>query len=137
MNRIKVLMADDEPDVVYIMSKKLEQAGYDTITAGDGEEAWDKIKSEDPDIILLDLNMPKLDGFSLLKRLRDNPPTEKWQPVIIISARRELQDMKSGYDLDGDHYITKPCDIDDILKALKTMVNLIPQHQKKEDQIDL
>ncbi len=131
MSIIKVLIADDEPDVLAAMKKKVVNAGYAVITAKDGEEAWEKIKSELPDVILLDLTMPKLDGLEVLKNLRQNPPSVKWQPVIIVSARKELEDMKKGFSLDADHYLTKPCDMDAILKGIRTMVSLIPLRKSK------
>ena len=126
---IKILMADDEEDILAVMSKKISKAGYLVVTAKDGQEAWDKIKSESPDIILLDLTMPKLDGFQVLKNLRETPPSGKWQPVIIVSARRELEDMQRGFSMEADHYISKPCTVADILKAVQLMVKLIPQHK--------
>lgn len=130
---LKILMADDEPDVLDIMAKKVAQAGYIVITAHDGEEALAKIKNEHPDVILLDLNMPKMDGFTVLKHIRENPPGPKWQPVIIVSARTELDDMKQGFSLEADHYIPKPCNVTDILKGIRLMVNLIPQRKSIEE----
>ncbi len=129
MSPIKVLMADDEPDVLAIMAKKIKAAGYDVVTAVDGQEAWDKIIVENPDVILLDITMPKLEGFEVLKRLRETPPSKKWQPVIIISAREELTDIQKGYSLEADHYLTKPCNIDDVLSGIRLMAQLIPQHK--------
>lgn len=134
MDHIKILMADDEEDVLRIMAKKVSEAGYDVITATEGQNAWDKIQSELPDVIVLDLTMPGKDGLEILKDLRENPPSKKWQPVIIVSARDELKDMQAGYSLEADHYITKPCNTEDILKAIKLMVSLIP-HQKTVDEI--
>ncbi|MCC6759281.1 MAG: response regulator [Candidatus Omnitrophica bacterium] len=129
MSPIKVLMADDEPDVLAIMAKKIKAAGYDVVTAADGQEAWDKIIVENPDVILLDITMPKLEGFEVLQRLRETPPSKKWQPVIIISAREELKDIQKGYSLEADHYLTKPCNIDDVLNGIRLMAQLIPQHK--------
>lgn len=133
MPKIKILMADDEPDVLEIMAKRIKAAGYDVITATDGQEAWDKIVAEDPDVIILDVTMPKLDGFVVLKRLRENPPSKKWQPVIIVSAREELADIQQGFTLEADHYLTKPCNMDDVLKGIRLMTQLIPQ-RKPQDQ---
>ena len=129
MSPIKVLMADDEPDVLAIMAKKIKAAGYDVVTAADGQEAWDKIIVENPDVILLDITMPKLEGFEVLQRLRETTPSKKWQPVIIISAREELKDIQKGYSLEADHYLTKPCNIDDVLNGIRLMAQLIPQHK--------
>ena len=126
MDPIKVLVADDETDILELMEKKITQAGYTVVTAQDGEEAWEKIKSESPDVIVLDLTMPKKDGLEILKNLRDDPPTAKWQPVIIVSARNELKDFREGMGLEADHYLTKPCRMEDILKAVRLMAALIP-----------
>ena len=129
MQIVKVLMADDEPEILNIMAKKVTLAGFSVITAGDGEEAWEKIQNESPDVIVLDLTMPKMDGFTVLKNLREKPPKNKWQPVIIVSARAELIDMQKGFSLEADHYISKPCSIDDILKGIRLMMSLIPQRK--------
>ena len=133
MKKIKVLLADDEKDILEVMSKKIRMEGYEVVTAQDGLAAWGLIVSESPDVILLDLTMPKMDGFAVLKKLRTNPPADKWQPVIIVSGLNELEDMQKGLALEADHYITKPCRIDDILKAIRLMVSLIPQRKSKSE----
>jgi len=94
MTNLKILMADDEPEVLDIMAKNIVAQGYTAVKAKDGEEAWEKIQSELPDIILLDLNMPRMNGFEVLRALREYPPSRKWQPVIIVSTRRELEDIQ-------------------------------------------
>ena len=129
MSNLKILMADDEAEVLEIMAKKIAAQGYTVITAQDGIEAWEKIQGESPDVILLDINMPGMNGFEVLKALRDHPPVGKWQPVIIISARTELEDIKKGLSLEAEHYIMKPCSVEDILKAIRLMVSLIPQRK--------
>lgn len=130
---LKILMVDDEPDVLSVMAKKVAYEGYSVITAVDGEDAWQKIVNDLPDIIVMDINMPKKDGFEVLKDLRENPPSSKWMPVIIVSARNELEDVKKGYDLEADHYITKPCQVLDILKGIKLMASLISQRKSSSD----
>lgn len=125
----KILVADDEDDIREIMAKKIAQEKYEVITAKDGEEAWDKIKKDSPDVILLDLNMPKLDGMEVLKKLRQEPPSAKWQPVVIISARNEVEDIHKGLAMEADHYLTKPCHIGEVLKAIQLMIGLIPQRK--------
>ena len=133
---LKILMADDEPEVLEIMSKKITQEGYDVILALDGQEAWEKIQSESPDVVLLDLNMPKMNGFEVLKALRDHPSSEKWQPVIIISTRGELEDIQKGLSLEAEHYLVKPCSVDSILKAIQLVAKLIPQHKSPSELED-
>jgi len=124
---IKILIADDEDVVLEIMAKKIASQNYEVITAKDGLEAWGKIVSELPDIILLDLSMPKMDGWAVLSKLRHDPPTKRWQPVIIISAQNELENFRKGVDLEADHYLTKPCQMEDVLKAIRLMLSLVPQ----------
>ncbi|MBI5024534.1 MAG: response regulator [Candidatus Omnitrophica bacterium] len=128
--QIKVLMAEDEPEVLSIMSKKVAAQGYTVITARDGEEAWEKIQKESPDVIVLDLIMPKRNGFEVLRSVRERPASGHWQPVIIVSAKRDPEDLREGYALEADHYITKPCQIEDILRSIKLMIRLIPQHKR-------
>ena len=78
---LKILVAEDEPDVLNVMCKAVAREGYNVVTAADGEEAWQKIQSEIPDMILLDINMPVKNGFEVLKLVRENPSGDKWQPV--------------------------------------------------------
>ena len=124
---IKILIADDEEIILEIMARKIASQGYEVITAKDGQEAWSKINSDFPDIIISDLNMPKMDGWAVLSQLRLHPPTKRWQSVIIVSAQSELESFKKGVNLEADHYLTKPCQIEDILKAIRLMLSLIPQ----------
>ncbi len=131
---LKILIAEDETDVLAIMKKWISSEGYSVVTASDGQEAWDKIQSEAPDIIILDLVMPKLHGLEVLKKLRENPISGKWQPVIIISALGQMEDMKKGFALEADHYITKPCQMDTVIKAIRIMASLIPQRKSLEPQ---
>jgi len=132
---LKILMADDEIEILKIMAKKIAQEGFDVVTALDGQEAWEKIQTETPDVILLDLNMPKMNGFEVLKALRDYPSSDKWQPVIIISTRGELEDIQKGLSLEAEHYLVKPCSIDNILKAIQLVIKLIPHHKSSSELV--
>lgn len=124
---VKILIADDEEVVRQIMARAVVSHGYEVIEACDGQEAWSKIVSDQPDVIVLDLNMPKMDGWAVLSQLRNNPPTKRWQPVIIVSGQGEFENIKKGRDLEADHYLVKPCRLDDILAAIRLMLSLIPQ----------
>ena len=126
MSKTTVLMADDEPAILEIMSKKVAAAGFHVVTAKDGQEAWEKIQSENPDVVVLDMVMPQMDGISVLSKLRASPPSKKWIPVIIISALGEMQNLQRAYDLQADHYLVKPCKAEDIIKTIKLMLALIP-----------
>lgn len=125
--QIKILIAEDETAVLEIMARKIASQGYLVITAKDGQDAWDKIVRQDPDIIISDLSMPQMDGWEVLGRLRQNPPSKKWQPFIIVSAHNELENYQKGIKLQADHYLSKPCQIEDILRAVRLMLSLIPQ----------
>ena len=133
MNPIKILMADDERDILDIMAKKIAQEGYAVTIARDGQEALEKIISELPDVVVLDLSMPRMDGFGVLKNLREHPPCAKWIPVIIVSGQGELQDVHRGLSLEADHYLVKPCSVRDILKAIDLMVSLIPLRKSTDE----
>lgn len=129
----KILIADDELEVLELCARKVKEAGYEVVTAEDGQEALDKIYKDSPDVIILDIRMPKLDGFEVLKRLRQKPVPGKWQPVIIVSALGDLENMKKGYNLEADYYIAKPCGIEVILKGIETMLHLIPVRKPQEE----
>jgi len=126
----KLLVVDDDRDIVEVLKKRLSQEGYEVAVAYDGEEALLKVKAENPDVVLLDLMMPKLNGFEVLKEIREKHK-DKWRPVIIISANTELDSVKNCYSLDADHYLTKPCTIDNVLRGVSTMISLIPLRQNK------
>lgn len=126
MAAIKILMADDEPAVLEIMARRIADSGFDVIKASNGLEAWEKIQKENPDIVLLDLTMPQMDGYSVLSKLRSSPPSKKWIPVIIISATGEMQNIQNVLNLQADHYLMKPCKLEDIIKAIQVMMALIP-----------
>lgn len=123
--KYKILVVDDEPDIIEITRFRLAKEGYEIATASDGEEALLKVKEENPDVILLDLMMPKLNGFEVLEKIRKDF-TDKWRPVIIISAQGDLESTKKCYNMDADHYLTKPCGFEHIIRGIKTMISLIP-----------
>ena len=121
----KILVVDDDKDIVETLQKRLKQEEYLVAVAFDGEEALTKVKTENPDVILLDLMMPKLNGFEVLKEIREKH-TDKWRPVIIVSAQTDLDVLKKCYNLEADHYLTKPCTLENVLRGIHTMISLIP-----------
>lgn len=123
----KLLLVDDDKEIVETLKPLLMSAGYAVTAASDGEEALYKVKEENPDVIILDLMLPKLDGYEVLKQIRQKY-TDKWRPVIISSAKDELDSVKQCYGLEADHYLVKPYDIRTILRAIETMISLIPLH---------
>jgi DNA-binding response OmpR family regulator len=125
VHKHKLLLVDDDKDIVEMLHKKLVQEGYDVAVAFDGEEALVKVKEDNPDVILLDLMLPKRNGFEVLKEIREKHK-DKWRPVIIISAKSDLESVKHSYNLEADHYLTKPCDMENLLRGINMMISLIP-----------
>jgi len=107
MSRGKVLVVDDEEYIQHILNFSFGAEGYDVVTAADGEEAIKKAKSEKPDIIVLDIMMPKMDGYEACKRLKTDPST-KSIPVILLTAKGREVDRKLGSQAGADDYVVKP-----------------------------
>lgn len=107
MEQPKILIVDDEPFNVDFLEQELEDLGYDTISASNGQEALDTIDADPPDLILLDIMMPVMDGFGVLARLRDN---RRWRdiPTIVISALNDLDSIVRGIELGAIDYLSKP-----------------------------
>ena len=126
----KLLLVDDEKEIVETLQPRLIREGYEVVVAYDGEEALAKVRQDNPDIILLDLMLPKLNGFQVLKEIRQKFK-DKWRPVIIISAQTELETVRKSYNMEADHYLTKPCNIENVLRGIRTMISLIPARIKE------
>jgi two-component system alkaline phosphatase synthesis response regulator PhoP len=107
MSKGKILVVDDEIYIVHILDFSLGMEGYEVITALDGEQALERMKAERPDLVVLDIMMPKLDGYEVCKAIKSNPTT-KQTPVILLSAKGRNVDQKLGFDVGADDYITKP-----------------------------
>ena len=107
MAKGKILVVDDEIYIVHILDFSLGMEGYEVITALDGEQALEKARSEKPDLIVLDIMMPKLDGYETCKILKGDPATRDI-PVILLSAKGRNIDQKIGFEVGADDYITKP-----------------------------
>ena len=103
----KLLIVDDEPFNVDYLEQELEELNYDTISARNGQEALDKIQAEAPDLVLLDIMMPVMDGFAVLARMKADP-TLRNIPVIVISAMNDLQSVVKGIEQGAEDYLSKP-----------------------------
>ena len=104
---LKVLVCDDERHIVRLIQVNLERQGYTVVTAFDGKEGLEKIRSEKPNLVVLDVMMPYMDGFEVLKTLRREPETENL-PVIMLTAKAQDKDVFEGYHYGADMYLTKP-----------------------------
>lgn len=114
----KILVIEDEPQVLSNLSEILGMDGYQVVTADNGRRGLDLVRAESPDLVISDVMMPELDGYMLVKQLRENAATVH-TPVILLTAKAERADMRYGIELGADDYITKPFDIQELLKAVR------------------
>jgi two-component system, OmpR family, response regulator VicR len=115
LNPRKVLVVDDEKPISDIIRFNLTKEGYHIITAFDGEEALQQMKAEQPDLVLLDVMLPRLDGFQVLKKIREGSQV----PVIMLTAKEEEVDKVLGLELGADDYITKPFGMRELIARVK------------------
>ena len=113
----KILVVDDEPTIVRLMEFILARQGHEMIVAVNGEEALEKIKSQHPDLVLLDIMMPRIDGYEVAQRLRADPATAKL-PIIMLSAKAQDEDIRKGVEVGVDEYITKPFTPDHLVQVV-------------------
>ncbi len=127
----KILVADDIADNVSLLSRYLQSEGYSFIVASDGVETLEKTRTELPDLILLDINMPKMDGFEVLQEIRVDPAIEHIPVIILTAARIGHADVQAGFNLGADDYVTKPFDRRELLARIRTKLRV----KKAEDAI--
>ena len=114
----KILAVDDEKHIVRLVQVNLERAGYEVVTASDGKEALQKVEDENPDLVVLDVMMPYMDGFEVLQNLRRNPSTRDI-PVIMLTAKAQDADVFKGWQSGVDCYLTKPFNPMELLSFVK------------------
>lgn len=107
MDQKKILLADDNRDLVTVLKVRLEQKGYAVECAYKGPEVFTRLAEKRPDLIILDVMMPEMDGFEVLKRLRADKDTSS-VPVIMLTAKSQYKHVVHGYALGADYYIAKP-----------------------------
>src|SRR5712691_9189721 len=128
---VRVLVVDDEPMVREVLARYLEQAGFAVSTAEDGEEALTAFGSEQPDLVLLDLMLPRIDGFEVFRRMRAGSST----PVIMLTARGEETDRVVGLELGADDYVTKPFSPREVVARVQAVLRRTQQLVAGEDPI--
>jgi DNA-binding response OmpR family regulator len=116
--RTTILTADDDPQLLRLVSRNLELEDYEVITASDGQQALERIETQMPDLVLLDVMMPKMDGFTVCQRVRAFSAV----PIILITARGQDQDKVRGLDLGADDYLTKPFSVDELLARVRAVL---------------
>ena len=111
----KILVVDDEKNIVDIVAFNLHKEGYEVVVARDGESCLEAFAKEDPDLVILDLMMPKMDGFEACRKLREKSQV----PIIMLTARAEEVDKVLGLELGADDYVTKPFGVRELLARVK------------------
>ena len=124
----KILVVDDDPDILDAVALILESQGYEVVTARDGIEGLANLKAEQPDLMILDLMMPRMDGFAVCKELQD-PRWSKYKdiPILVLTSVREeasrrRYELETGLELDVDDYVEKPMSPDILLKRVSTLI---------------
>ena len=120
-----VLVADDDEDILMLVAFRLERAGYDVITARSGEQALNLALANTPDLAVLDVMMPGLDGYGVTRELRRADATSE-VPVILLTARAEEADVARGMAAGADDYVKKPFDARDLRERVKRLLDLRP-----------
>ncbi len=122
MNSKTILIVDDEVDLVETVRFPLEMAGYRVLVSYNGEDALNQARKENPDLILLDLMLPKMDGYKVCRLLKFDD-RYKHIPVLMLTAKTQERDKVLGMETGANEYITKPFEIEDLLKKVKGYLN--------------
>lgn len=136
MATAKILIADDDSNICELLRMYLEKEDYETVLAGNGEEALSRFEAETPDLILLDVMMPKLDGWQVCREIRKKSEC----PIIMITAKGETFDKVLGLELGADDYVVKPFEPKEIIARIKAVMRrtgkIAPEVDKKEVSFD-
>jgi DNA-binding response OmpR family regulator len=122
MEEKKILVVDDEVDLVKTIQFSLELGGYKVLVSHNGEDALNQARKENPDLILLDIMLPKLDGYKVCRLLKFD---EKYKhiPILMMTAKTQEKDKLIGKETGANEYITKPFDIDELMEKIKTYLS--------------
>ena len=127
----KILVVDDEPHIVRLVQVNLEKAGYQVLTAFDGLEALQKVSADKPDMIVLDVMMPRMNGFDVLKKLQADPMTQDI-PVIMLTAKAQDADIFKGWSSGVSSYLTKPFNPMELLVFVQRIFQSLEEDEDEE-----
>lgn len=130
MNNIKVLLAEDEPSLGQIVKESLETRNFEVYHAQNGEEAFEVYKSNSPDILVLDVMMPKKDGFTLAKEIRQE---NKHIPIIFLTAKSQPKDVVEGFEHGGNDYLKKPFSMEELIVRIHALLDRISLKKNNEN----
>ena len=126
-------MVDDNPDIVTIVKTILEGKGFGVQSAINGSEAFSQLGEQKPDLIILDVMMPQMDGLEVLRKLRETPDYSSI-PVILLTAKVQYEDVLKGYKLGADYYITKPFNSSQLTNGINFVLSGDQKHLNQPDQ---
>ncbi len=129
----RILVVDDNPANLDILETRLRTRGYDVVTAADGEEALSQVPAETPDLVLLDIMMPKVDGFEVCRRIKSDAALP-FTPIIMVTAKADSKDIVAGLEAGGDDYLTKPIDQAALLARVRSMLRVKALHDTVQEQ---
>jgi len=132
-NPARILIADDNPMNLDILQKRLAVHGYEILTAADGEEALAAAREAQPDLILLDIMMPKMDGLEVCRRLKGDPAFP-FTPIVMVTAKADSKDVVAGLEQGADEYLTKPVDQAALVARVKSMLRIKAMHDTIQEQ---
>lgn len=118
----KILIVDDEPNIVMTLEYAFKRKGYEVFVARDGEEALDILENKIPDVVLLDIMMPKVDGYETLKKIRENNRLLNTK-VVFLTAKNKTSNIEKGLKLGADKYLTKPFSIKKIVSEINELLD--------------
>lgn len=133
MKRFSILLVDDEERIINFLKTKLKLLNYEVFTAGNGVEAIEQVQGQEPDLVVLDVIMPKMDGFQTLKELRSFSPV----PVIMLSARGDDSDRIKGLGLGADDYLPKPFNPDELVARIEAIRRRLNSPERKNTPKEL
>jgi len=136
MEQKRILIADDEEDVVTALQFTLEKDGYQCLTAYDGKEALDKAKGENPDLIILDIMMPKVNGYKVSRLLKFDVKYKEI-PIIMLTARTQEIDKNIGKETGADEYVTKPFEMEALVQLVAKYLNKVESEEKKDANLHI
>lgn len=133
----RILIADDDDDIRQLVVYSLEDEGHQVVVAKDGKEAIDRLVKVPTEILILDISMPEMDGFGVLKKMTETGLKDRTK-VLVLTARTAEADWLRGYRLGADYYITKPFTVDELLRALRDVMTMSKDQlaERRKDELE-
>ena len=129
--KLRILLVDDEPSIVKMVGKRLEVEGFDVLIAMDGQDGLAKAQAEHPDLIILDLMLPKLNGYEVCTMLKQDARYQK-TPIILFTAKAQEKDEKLGLECGADAYVRKPFRAQELLERIRALLGASPAKETPE-----